>query len=518
MNLSLIPLPQKVVLTGGVFALTAGMPIVCDRAALPEAQALSELLRPLIGAALSVSIDPPQTAPQEAAITLTLCPEMSEALCSEGYTLSVTAQGVTAQAAGRAGLFYAAQTLAQLAGGAENSLPCMEIEDTPRLAWRGAMLDVSRHFLPKEFVLKFVDLLARHKMNVLQLHLTDDQGWRLEIKKYPKLTEIGGTRRETLVGRALRNPSDPGFDPASQEFDGVPHGGWYTQDDAREMVAYAAARHVTLVPEIEMPGHAQAAIAAYPGLGCTDAPQEVSPTWGIHDALFKPAEPTFEFLQDVLAEVMDIFPSPYIHIGGDEAVKTQWRESAECQEIRRGLGLPDDSALQSYFIGRIEEFLTEAGRTLVGWDEILEGGLSPGAVVMSWRGEAGGIAAAQRQHKVVMAPEQFTYLNFYQADARSTEPLAFPELLTLPMVYAYDPVPAEMTPEQERFVLGAQCQLWTEYMPDFRQVEYMAFPRLPAFAEAVWTDQSRRDFADFNTRLPAHLARLDTLDVNYRAL
>ena len=416
------------------------------------------------------------------------------------------------------------QTLGQLAGGldsggAENGLPCVEIEDTPPVCLaRGVAGRVAALFCPKSSCLKFVDLLARHKMNVLQLHLTDDQGWRLEIKKYPKLTEIGGTRRESLVGRALMNPSDPGFDPASQTFDGIPHGGWYTQDDAREMVAYAAARHVVLVPEIEMPGHAQAAIAAYPSLGCTDAPPEVSPTWGIHDALFKPAAPTFAFLRDVLAEVMDIFPSPYIHIGGDEAVKTQWRESEECQDIRRGLGLPDDAALQSYFIGQMDEFVTGAGRTLVGWDEILEGGLSPGAVVMSWRGEDGGIAAARMQHEVVMAPEQFTYLNFYQADARSEEPLAFHALLTLPMVYAYDPVPAGMTPEQERFVLGAQCQLWTEYMPDFRQVEYMAFPRLTAFAEAVWTNQPRRDFADFSRRLPAHLARLDALDVRYRPL
>lgn len=515
MNLSLIPLPQKIALTGGVFALTAETPVVCDEAALPEAQALSGLLRPVVGGPLSVR---PVRQDAPGAITLTLRPELEAALGPEGYTLSVTTQDIAAQAAGRAGLFYAAQTLAQLADGGENGLPCVQIEDRPRFAWRGAMLDVSRHFLPKDFVLKFIDLLARHKMNVLQLHLTDDQGWRLEIKKYPKLTEIGGTRPESLVGRALRNPSDPGFHPASQEFDGVPHGGWYTQDDAREMVAYAAARHVTLVPEIEMPGHAQAAIAAYPFLGCTDTPQKVSPTWGIHDALFKPAEPTFEFLRDVLAEVMAIFPSPYIHVGGDEAVKTQWRSSPECREIRRGLGLPDEAALQSYFVGRIDEIVTQAGRTLIGWDEILEGGLSPGATVMSWRGEDGGIAAVQRRHAVVMAPEQFTYLNFYQADARSGEPLAFHALLTLPTVYGYDPVPAALPPDGERFVLGAQCQLWSEYMPDFRQVEYMAFPRLSAFAEVVWTEKSCKDWASFCKRLPVHLTRMDALDVNYRPL
>ena len=385
------------------------------------------------------------------------------------------------------------------------------------------MLDVSRHFLPKSFVLKFIDLLARHKMNILQLHLTDDQGWRIEIKKYPKLTEIGAWRTETLVGRALMNPSDAGFDPHSQRFDGVPCGGFYTQDDAREIVAYAAARHVTVVPEIEMPGHAQAAIAAYPFLGCTDAPLAVSPTWGIHDQNYKPSEQTFEFLRDVLAEVMDIFQSPYIHVGGDEAVKTLWRESAECQAIRRGLGLRDENALQSYFIGRMDEFISQSGRTLIGWDEILEGGLSPGAVVMSWRGEAGGMEAAALEHGVVMAPEQFTYLNFYQSSAYqsgggSTEPLAFHALLTLPTVYGYDPIPAAMPPAQERFVLGTQCQLWTEYMPNARQVEYQAFPRLCAFSEVAWTEKKNKNLADFMERLPKHLTRLDALDVHYRPL
>ncbi len=380
------------------------------------------------------------------------------------------------------------------------------------------MLDVSRHFLPKNFVLKFIDLLARHKMNVLQLHLTDDQGWRLEIKKYPKLTEIGAWRTETLVGRALRNPADAGFDPASQHFDGTLHGGFYTQDDAREIVAYAAARHVTVVPEIEMPGHAQAAIAAYPFLGCTGEAPPVSPTWGIHDQLYKPSEQTFEFLRDVLAEVMDIFPSPYIHVGGDEAVKTLWRESQDCRQIKRSLGLPNEDALQSYFIGRIDEFISQSGRTLIGWDEILEGGLSPGAVVMSWRGESGGLEAAALGHDVVMAPEQFTYLNFYQSEARKAEPPAFHALLTLPTVYGYDPIPAALPESQKRFVLGTQCQLWTEYMPDARQVEYQAFPRLSAFSEVAWTEKKNKNLAGFLERLPQHLARLDALDVNYRPL
>ncbi len=513
MTLPLIPLPQKIALTGGVFPLSLNTQISSNEAGMPEAQVLAEGLRVVPEVRIAQASE--EAAAHLGAIALQVDLAL-ETLGREGYRLSVTRKGITLQAAGRAGLFYGIQTLLQLVE--RNAVPCVEIEDRPRFAWRGAMLDVSRHFLPKAFVLKFLDLLALHKMNTLQLHLTDDQGWRIEIKKYPRLTQIGSYRKETLAGRALANPSDAGFDPESQRFDGLPHGGFYTQEDAREIVAYAAARHITVVPEIEMPGHAQAAIAAYPFLGCTEEPVEVSPAWGIHDKLYKPSEETFEFLRDVLAEVMDIFPSPYLHIGGDEAIKTQWRESAECRQIRQKLGLGDEDALQSYFVGRMNEFISESGRTLVGWDEILEGGLSPGAVIMSWRGEEGGIEAAGLQHKVVMAPQQFTYLNFYQSDSRKAEPLAFHELLTLPAVYGYDPLPAALPPGQEHFVLGTQCALWTEYMPDFRQVEYQAFPRLCAFSEVAWTDKRNKDWAAFLERLPPHLTRLDKLQVNYRPL
>ncbi len=510
-TLSVIPLPRKIAAAGGVFHINSKMQISADETALPEAQFLADALREAAGAAPAALVDAPG-----AAIRLRLDPGLA-ALGGEGYSLSVTPQGIRIEAAARAGLFYATQTLRQMAGG-DGTIFCAEIEDSPRFAWRGAMLDVSRHFLPKAFVLKFIDLLALHKMNTLQLHLTDDQGWRIEIKKYPKLTGIGSVRDRTLVGRALKDPADPEFDPSIEKFDGVPYGGFYTQDDAREIVAYAAARHVTVVPEIEMPGHAQAAIAAYPELGCTGESVEVSPRWGIHEALYKPDEPTFEFLRDVLREIMDIFPSPYVHVGGDEAVKTQWRASEECQAVKRALGLSTEDELQAYFIGRMDEFLMQQGRTLVGWDEILEGGLSPGAVVMSWRGEEGGTQAAAEGHDVVMAPERFTYFNHYQADARSAEPMAFRELLTLPMVYGYDPVPVAIAPERRHHVLGTQCQFWTEYMPTTAQVEYQAFPRLSAFAEVAWTDPSRKDYADFLTRLPALLACLDTLGVNYRPL
>jgi len=509
-TLSVIPLPQKITVTGGVFRFTDAMQISADSSALPESGVLADLLCTELGLTLEVCGHAPS-----AAIQLHLDPE--SALSPEEYRLSVTAERVTIDAAGRAGLFYGIQTLRQMLG-TGGTLPCAEIEDRPRFRWRGAMLDTSRHFLPKAFVLKFIDLLALHKLNTLQLHLTDDQGWRIEIKKYPKLTEIGAVRDRTLVGRALADPADAGFDPKAQQFDGVSCGGFYTQEDAREMVAYAAARHVTLVPEIEMPGHAQAAIAAYPELGCTDRPVEVSPRWGIHEYLYKPTEETFEFLSDVLTEVMAIFPSPFIHVGGDEAVKNQWKKSAEVQEIMRHLGVRDEEHMQSYFIGRMDKFITEKGRTLVGWDEILEGGLSPGAVVMSWRGEEGGIAAAGEGHDIVMAPHKFTYFDYYQTDAQAGEPLAFPELLTLPTVYNYEPVPAALTPEQAHHVLGTQCQLWSEYMPTTAQVEYQAFPRLSALAEVAWTDRASKDYAGFLERLPHLLTRLDKLQVNYRRL
>ncbi len=510
-TLSIIPLPQHMSVPGGAFHLSSEMQISAGSAALPEARILADVLRE----AASTSLEACKDAPG-AAIRLRLDPDLT-ALSGEGYTLSVTPERIVLEAAARAGLFYGVQTLRQMVG-KDGTVPCAEIKDAPRFAWRGAMLDVSRHFLPKAFVLKFIDLLALHKMNTLQLHLTDDQGWRIEIRKYPRLTEIGSVRDRTLVGRALENPADPEFDPTTQEFDGIPYGGFYTQNDAREIVAYAAARYVTVVPEIEMPGHAQAAVAAYPELGCTGKPVEVSPRWGIHEYLFKPDAPTFAFLRDVLTEIMDIFPSPYVHVGGDEAVKTQWQNSGECRDIKRALGLTTETELQAYFIRRMDEFITQQGRTLVGWDEILEGGLSPGAVVMSWRGEEGGIEAAAGGHNVVMAPHTFTYFDYYQTDARSAEPLAFPEMLTLPTVYGYDPVPAAIPPDEAHHVLGTQCQFWTEYMPTIAQVEYQAFPRLSAFAEVAWTRPARKNYAKFLTRLPALLTHLDVLGVNYRPL
>ncbi|MGH7220984.1 MAG: beta-N-acetylhexosaminidase, partial [Nitrospiraceae bacterium] len=375
------------------------------------------------------------------------------------------------------------------------AVPCVQIEDYPQFQWRGALLDVARHFMPKEFVKKFIDLLALHKLNSFQWHLTDDQGWRIEIKKYPKLTQIGAWRKETLVGR-LEHESQKEL-----KFDGTSHGGFYTQDDAREIVEYARVRHINVVPEIEMPGHAQAAIAAYPELGNTGHLLEVGTKWGVVENIFNPKETTILFLQDVLTEVLEMFPSGFIHTGGDEAVKTQWKASAEVQARIKELGLKNEEELQGYFTGRMAEFLSSRGRRLIGWDEILEGGVPRNATVMSWRGEKGGIAAAQAGHDVVMAPTGYTYFDYYQSRDKDKEPLAIGGYLPLETVYGYDPVPREIAPEFRKHVLGSQGQLWTEYLPYPKRVEYMAFPRLAALAEVTWTSKEKKNYAEFLERL-----------------
>jgi hexosaminidase len=445
----------------------------------------------------------------------------------EGYSLSVQPTEIIVSANTAAGLFYGIQTLLQLLpvetpqdnldAGIYWSVPCVEVEDTPRFSWRGVMLDVSRHFMSMEFLYKLVDVLAMHKINTLHLHLTDDQGWRLEILKYPKLTSVGAFRSETLVGFAQQSPSDDNFNEDLQRLDGVPHGGFYTQAQMRGLIDFASKRHITIVPEIEMPGHAQAAIAAYPELGCPPVPVKVSPYWGVHSALFNPYPKTFSFLQDVVDEVMDLFPSHYIHIGGDEAIKTEWKNSPDIQLFMRDHEIENEEALQSYFIKRMDDYLMSKGRRLVGWDEILQGGLAENAVVMSWRGEIGGITAAEQGHDVVMAPYSHTYLDYYQNTDRQNEPLAFPETLLLETVYAYEPVSNAIPLDQAHHVLGAQAQLWTEYMPTPGQVEYMAFPRIAALAEVVWTTAERRSYPDFLRRLPSYFKRLSLLDTTFCA-
>ena len=514
---SIVPKPVQMTLQAGSFRLAPNTIIVADKVSLSEGRFLAGRFSPATGFPVEVRASNPDGVPS---IDLKIDPSLKN-LGSEGYHLLVTPKRISIRASATAGLFYAGQSLLQLfppeiyreakISNVDWTVPCVQIEDYPRFQWRGALLDTARHFMPKEFVKKFIDLLALHKMNSFQWHLTDDQGWRIEIKKYPKLTQIGAWRKETLVGRLERESQK------ELKFDGIPHGGFYTQDDAREIVEYARVRHVNVVPEIEMPGHAQAAIAAYPELGNTGQQLEVGTKWGVFENIFNPKETTISFLQDVLTEVLDIFPSKFVHTGGDEAVKTQWKDSADAQARIKELGLRNEEELQGYFTRRMAEFVTSKGRRLIGWDEILEGGIPRDAAVMSWRGEKGGIAAAQAGHDVVMAPTGYTYFDYYQSKHRDREPLAIGGYLPLEVVYNYDPVPREITSEFTKHVLGSQGQLWSEYLPSSKQVEYMAFPRLAALAEVTWASKGK-NYPEFLERLTRHLQRLAILDVNYRRL
>jgi hexosaminidase len=391
-------------------------------------------------------------------------------------------------------------------------VPACRIEDAPRFAWRGAMLDVARHFLPKDVVLRYVDLLAVHKLNVLHLHLTDDQGWRIEIKRYPRLTEVGAWRTRTKAG--LRE---------SPLWDERPHGGYYTQDDIREIVAYAAERHITVVPEIDIPGHSQAAIAAYPELGNTDVIDTttlpVLTTWGVNPNVLAPTDTVLRFYENVFAEVLELFPSQFLHIGGDECAKDQWRASDTAQARIKELGLDGEDELQSWIIRHFDRWLTSQGRRLIGWDEILEGGIAEGAAVSSWRGYAGGIAAARAGHDVVMCPKSHVYLDYRQS-ARADEPVPIAYVRTLEDVYRFEPVPEDgLSPAEAAHIIGAQANIWTEAMDSVRAVDYMAFPRLAAFAETVWSElpaPGARDYDGFTGRMTSHYARLDALGVEYR--
>jgi hexosaminidase len=515
-SIAVIPMPASVTPGIGRFVLPSRAVIGTDQASASIGYQLARYLEPATGFTLRVQ---PAAAPA-GSIHLRRDPTLKR-LGPEGYRLEITQTRVVARAPELAGLFYAVQTMRQLlppeifreapVQGVEWSMPAVTIEDRPRFGWRGAHLDVGRYFMPKEFVKKYIDLLALHKLNTFHWHLTEDQGWRLEIKQYPKLTEVGSCRKETILGRYTR-------DASQWKFDGTPHCGFYTQDDAREIVAYAKARFITVVPEIEMPGHAVAAIAAYPELGVTGEPIDVAGRWGIFSDILNAEPSTITFMQNVLTEVMAIFPSRYIHIGGDEADKAKWKTSPRIQARIKELGLKDEHELQSWFIRQMDAFLSSQGRRLIGWDEILEGGLAENAVVMSWRGVEGGVRAARAKHDVVMAPTTHTYLDYYPSKDRARDGLAIGGFLPLEMVYSYEPIPAELEPEFAKHVLGAQAQLWTEYMPTPKRVEYMAFPRLTALAEVVWTPKEKKDYSDYLQRLEAHLRRLSVLDVNFRPL
>ncbi len=512
--LSIVPKPMSATVTSGSFSITNKTIIyVSDEESKNVAKSLVNRLK-IDGTVVSI-VDLNNAKADKNVIFFIKTTENS--LGTEGYRLSVTPTQINVRAATAQGMFYAVQSLLQVLPSEVFStatvrkkvgwkVSCVEIEDNPRYSYRGLHLDVARHFQPVSFIKEYIDLLALHKMNTFHWHLTDDQGWRIEIKKYPKLTEIGSKRKQTLVGS---------FADVPEKFDGTPYGGFYTQEQIKEVVAYAKERFINIIPEIEMPGHALAALSAYPELSCEPArTYEAATKWGVFEDVFCPSEYTFGFLQDVLSEVIDLFPSKYIHIGGDECPKTAWKKSSFCQDLIKKENLKDEHGLQSYFIQRIEKFVNTKGRSIIGWDEILEGGLAPNATVMSWRGTEGGILAAKQNHDVVMTPGSHCYFDQYQADPEN-EPLAIGGFTTLEKVYAYEPTPDVLTPEQKKHILGAQGNVWTEYMKTSDKIEYMAYPRACALAEILWTPKGKQNFTDFANRLDLHLSRLDKLKINY---
>lgn len=504
---AIIPRPEKIQVSSGVFRLSSRTRVVLDseeEGARELAEELASDLGRATGFPVALEVQARPGVPHEALVLRT--DKRLSHLGPEGYLLAVSKNGMSIEALTPAGLFYGLQTFAQLlppswetgrlTSGLAWEIPCVRIEDRPRFRWRGVHLDVGRHFFPVESIKRYIDLMAKYKMNTFHWHLTEDQGWRIEIKKYPRLTEVGAWRKETMDNNQ-------------------PHGGFYTQEEIRDVVSYARRRFVTIVPEIEMPGHCQAALAAYPELSCSGGPFRVGTEWGIiYDVYCAGNEKTFEFLEAVLSEVIELFPGEFIHIGGDEVPKLRWQNCVKCQARIKEEGLADETELQSYFIHRIEKFLNARGRRLIGWDEILEGGLAPNAAVMSWRGTAGGVEAARSGHDVVMTPTSHCYFDYYQG--RYDEPRAIGGFLPIEKVYAYEPIPPELKPEEAGHILGAQANLWTEYMPVFDQVEYMLLPRLLALSEVVWTAKDLRRFDDFSGRLVRHYDRLAAMGVNFR--
>lgn len=498
-NYQVIPLPQEVSLTqGNPFKLNGNVLIAYpeNNALLQRnAEFLSEYIRQSTGYA-------PKTKAIAAgeqvknAITLGLDPDIAN---KEGYVLTTTPEGISINGQTENGVFYGIQTLRKSipaeAKGATILIPAGEIKDEPRFSYRGMHLDVGRHFFPIEFIKKYIDLLALHNMNTFHWHLTEDQGWRIEIKKYPKLTEIGSQRSRTVIGRN------------TQEYDNTPYGGFYTQEEAKEIVKYAQERYITVIPEVDLPGHMLAALAAYPEMGCTGGPYEVCPRWGVfEDVLCIGNDKTMQFLEDVMSEIIEIFPSEYVHIGGDEAPRDRWKECPKCQARIKAEGLKADKnhtaedRLQSYCMTRIEKFLNSKGRRIIGWDEILEGDVAPNATVMSWRGASGGIKAAQMGHDVIMTPNTYCYFDYYQTADTKDEPLGIGGYVPIEKAYSLDPT-FDLNEEQKKHIIGAQANLWTEYIATTEHVEYMVLPRMAALAEVQWTQPEKKDFKDFTTRL-----------------
>ena len=514
-NPAIIPMPQSLKIENGNFSISAKTEIQASSELGKNAEFLAESLKSAFGKKLKII-----KGTQNRKNTILLLLDKSLAKDGkEAYTLNVTPENIKISGAAPAGVFYGIQTLRQLFPPAtfakdykaiDNmaySIPCMKILDYPRFQWRSLMIDSCRHFFPVAEIKRMIDVMALMKMNKMHWHLTEDQGWRIEIKKYPKLTEIGSVRAESPKPRRRRTGDGKIYGPY-----------FYTQDQIKDVVAYAKDRFITIVPEIEMPGHSVAALAAYPELGCTGGPYKVRTRWGIEPNIYCAGnDKTFTFLQDVLTEVMELFPSEFIHIGGDEAPKRRWKKCPKCQARMKKEGLANEHELQSYFVQRIDKFLASHGRRLIGWDEILEGGLAPGAAVMSWRGEEGGIKAAKMKHDVVMSPNSYCYLDHYESKAKG-EPESIGGLLPLKKVYSYNPTPQALSADEAKHILGVQGNLWAEFIWTPEQLEYKAFPRGCAIAEVGWTSPDRKNYSDFITRLNSHLERFKAMKVNYRKL
>lgn len=506
-EISILPQPQAIRVDEGVFEVDKATKIYMDLCT-DEMKRVAGFINEKFAKAAGFELEIVDRMPEENFIAF-----MNAGMPTESYVINAKPQGVFIDYGDGAGAFYAVQTLFQLLPteiyaqerqkGIDWTVPCCSIDDAPRFKYRGMHLDVCLHYFDFEFLKRYIDIMAAHKVNRFHWHLTEDQGWRIEIKKYPLLTEKGQWRKETVVGSLF-----------SGVYDGIPHGGYYTQEQVKELVQYAAERYVTIIPEIELPGHALAAIACYPELSCgLEDHYETATKWGVFKQVYCTKESTFKFLEDVFDEVFELFPSELIHIGGDECPKASWKACPHCQSMIKKLGLKDEFELQSYFVTRMEKYINSKGRQIIGWDEILQGGLAPNAKVMSWLGEEGGIKAAQQHHEVVMSPHQKYYLDYWQADPY-TEPLAMGGPTTLKMMYDYEPVPDVLTSQEARYIIGVEGCVWTEYMPTPERVEYMAWPRMCAIAETGWT-QADKDWDGFTRRLEKHLGRLDGMNVGY---
>lgn len=508
---AVIPLPQEITKSEGeVFTLNNSTKIVYPKGNEVQKQTaefLSEYIKLSTGINLKVT-------DEESADNAIILKADYKAEKPESYNLTVNGKQIIINGSDDAGTFYGVQTLRKSmpADATENTVvfPAVDIKDYPRFAYRGQHLDVSRHFFSAEFVKKFIDILALHNINRFHWHLTDDQGWRIEIKKHPELTKIGSQRDETVIGRN------------SGEFDGKPYGGFYTQEEIKDIVAYAQKKFITIIPEVDLPGHMLAALATYPNLGCTGGPYKVWGEWGVaDDVLCAGNDSIYTFLEDVYSEVIELFPSTYIHVGGDECPKVRWKTCPKCQAKIKAEGLKADAnhsaedKLQSYVISQIEKFLNSRGRQIIGWDEILEGGLAPNATVMSWRGMEGGIAAAKQKHDAVMTPSSHLYFDYYQTKDTQDEPLAIGGYIPIEKVYGFEPVPTELSADEQKYIIGTQANLWTEYILDSKQVEYMILPRMAALAEVQWTEPSKKDFNTFLPRLNRLLKLYDRLGYNY---